>query len=150
MIHQIIIRSKEAFPLTDTRWHTRTIQLIVGVLMLTLYLWISAGILSSLSNLSEILKNGWSHIAERIITDIVLILAMLELIRILQSYLALGRVKVTLILDVALVVLIGELIGLWYKHPTLLEVGLHITVIAVLILLRIVSIRFSPNTIDQL
>ncbi|MDO9312104.1 MAG: hypothetical protein Q7T85_10500 [Nitrosomonas sp.] len=53
--------------------------------------------------------------AVHIIIDIVLILAILELIRILQSYLALGRVKVTFILDVAMVVLIGELIGLWYR-----------------------------------
>ncbi|MCC7091557.1 MAG: phosphate-starvation-inducible PsiE family protein, partial [Nitrosomonas sp.] len=82
------------------------------------------------------------------IVDIVLILAILELIRILQSYLSVGRVKVTFILDVALVVLIGELIGLWYKEYTSVEVGLHIAAITILILLRIVSIRFSPNTID--
>ena len=73
---------------------------------------------------------------------------MLEQIRILQSYLALGRVKVTFILDVALVMLIGELTGLWYKEYTLLEVGLHIAVIAVLTLLRIVSICFSPDAVD--
>ncbi|AEJ00949.1 Protein of unknown function DUF2495 [Nitrosomonas sp. Is79A3] len=148
MINQTIAKRKGTFLLTDTDWHTRTIQLIVGILMLALYLWIGAGILSLLLNLPDILKNGWAYVAEHIIVDIVLILAVLELIRILQSYLALGRVKVTFILDVALVVLIGELIGLWYKEYTLLEVGLHIMVIAVLTLLRIVSIRFSPDAID--
>ncbi len=148
MINQTIAKRKGTFLLTDTDWHTRTIQLIVGILMLALYLWIGAGILSLLLNLPDIPKKGWAYVAEHIIIDIVLILAVLELIRILQSYLALGRVKVTFILDVALVVLIGELIGLWYKEYTLLEVGLHITVIAVLTLLRIVSIRFSPDAID--
>jgi len=148
MINQVIERRRGMFLLTDTEWHTRTIQWIVGVLMLALYLWIGAGILSLLANLPDIIKNGWAYVAEHIIIDIVLILAALELIRILQSYLALGRVKVTFILDVALVVLIGELIGLWYKEYTLLEVGLHITVIAVLTLLRIVSIRFSPDAVD--
>ena len=148
MINQAIAKRKSTFLLTDTDWHTHAIQLIVGVLMLALYLWIGAGILSLLLNLPDILKNGWAHVAERIIIDIVLILAVLELIRILQSYLALGRVKVTFILDVALVVLIGELIGLWYKEYTSLEVSLHIAVIAVLALLRIVSIRFSPDAID--
>lgn len=148
MINHMISKRKNAFLLTDTDWHTRTIQWIVGILMLALYLWIGAGILSVMSNLPQILKNGWATVAEHIIIDIVLILAVLELIRILQSYLAVGRVKVTFILDVALVVLIGELIGLWYKEYTLIEVGLHITVITVLTLLRIVSIRFSPDATD--
>lgn len=148
MINQMISKRKSAFLLTDTDWHTRIIQWIVGILMLALYLWIGAGILSVMSNLPQILKNGWATVAEHIIIDIVLILAVLELIRILQSYLAVGRVKVTFILDVALVVLIGELIGLWYKEYTLIEVGLHITVITVLTLLRIVSIRFSPDATD--
>ncbi len=118
--------------------------------MLALYLWIGAGILNLILSLLDIVKNGWAHVAERIIVDVVLILALLELIRILHSYLVLGRVKVTFILDVALVVLIGELIGLWYKEYTLLEVGLHIAVITILTLLRIVSIRFSPDAVDSL
>ncbi|SDY51771.1 phosphate-starvation-inducible PsiE family protein [Nitrosomonas sp. Nm33] len=148
MIHQEITKRKSIFLLTDTDWHQRTIQLIVGILMLVLYFWIGTGILSLMSNLPHIFKGEWANVAEHIITDVVLILAVLELIRILQSYLAVGRVKVTFILDVALVVLIGELIGLWYKAYTLTEVGLHISVIAVLTLLRIVSIRFSPDAID--
>ncbi|PSJ16981.1 phosphate-starvation-inducible PsiE family protein [Nitrosomonas supralitoralis] len=148
MINPEIKKRKGAFQLTNTNWHIRAIQLIVGILMLALYSWIGAGILNLILSLLDILKSGWTHVAERIIVDIVLILALLELIRILQSYLALGRVKVTFILDVALVVLIGELIGLWYKEYTLLEVGIHIAAITILTLLRIVSIRFSPDAID--
>ena len=148
MINQSIAKEKSVFLLTDSNWHARMIQFIVGILMLALYLWIAAGVLNLLLNLPDILKNGWAQIAEHIIVDIVLILAILELIRVLQSYLSLGRVKVTFILDVALVVLIGELIGLWYKDYTAVEVSLHIATITMLTLLRIVSIRFSPNAID--
>lgn len=148
MNHQAIEKNKNLSALTDTDWHARAIQSIVGILMLALYLWIGTGILGLIVNLQQVLKLGWASIAEHIIIDVVLILAILELIRILQSYLALGRVKVTFILDVALVVLIGELIGLWYKEYTSAEVGLHIAVIVILTLLRIVSIRFSPDAID--
>ena len=148
MTHQAIEKNKNLISLTDTDWHARAIQSIVGILMLALYLWIGIGILGLIVNLQQVLKLGWASIAEHIIIDVVLILAILELIRILQSYLALGRVKVTFILDVALVVLIGELIGLWYKEYTSAEVGLHIAVIVILTLLRIVSIRFSPDAID--
>lgn len=148
MTNHAITKNKNLLLLIDTDWHARAIQSIVGVLMLSLYLWIAAGIIGLIINLQHIVKLGWSSVAEHIIIDVVLILAILELIRILQSYLALGRVKVTFILDVALVVLIGELIGLWYKEYTLTEVGLHIAVIAMLTLLRIVSIRFSPDAVD--
>lgn len=148
MTNHVIAKNKNLFLLIDTDWHARAIQSIVGVLMLSLYLWIAAGIIGLIINLQHIVKLGWASVAEHIIIDVVLILAILELIRILQSYLALGRVKVTFILDVALVVLIGELIGLWYKEYTLTEVGLHIAVIAMLTLLRIVSIRFSPDAVD--
>ena len=148
MINAEILKRKNIFQLIDSDWHLRIIQFIVGILMLVLYLWIGAGILNLMSNLPHILTDGWANVAEHIIIDVVLILAVLELIRILQSYLAVGRVKVTFILDVALVVLIGELIGLWYKAYTLTEVGLHIAVIAVLTLLRIFSIRYSPDAGD--
>ena len=80
------------------------------------------------------------------ITDVVVILAILELIRTLQSYLELGRVKVTLILDAALVVLIGELISLWYSEYTNQEVLLSLAVIALLTVLRIVTTRYSPES----
>lgn len=58
MMNQTIVKRKGAFLLTDTDWHTRTIQLIVGILMLALYLWIGAGVLSLLLHLPDILKNG--------------------------------------------------------------------------------------------
>ncbi len=53
--------------------------------MLALYLWIGADILSLLANLPDVIKNGWTYVAEHIIIDIVLIFAVLELIRILHS-----------------------------------------------------------------
>jgi uncharacterized membrane protein (DUF373 family) len=79
------------------------------------------------------------------INNVVIILASLELIRIFQSYLSIGRVKVTFILDVALVVLIGELISFWYREYNINEVILSVFVISALIVLRIVTTNFSPD-----
>jgi uncharacterized membrane protein (DUF373 family) len=79
------------------------------------------------------------------IKDVVIILASLELIRVFQTYLLMGRVKVTFILDVALVVLIGELISLWYREYSISEVFMSVFVISVLVVLRIVTTKYSPN-----
>ena len=121
------------------------IRLMIGLLMICLNLWLAAGIFSLVQHLWVAITGVWGHEAEKIIVDVVIILAILELVRTLQSYLELGRVKVTLILDAALVVLIGELISLWYRDYTVMEVVLSMGVIALLTLLRIVTVKYSPE-----
>lgn len=83
------------------------------------------------------------------IKDVVILLAALELIMTFQSYLTLGRVKVTFILDAALVVLIGELISLWYRDYVVTDVIVNMSVISILILLRIITTKYSPNNMDE-
>ena len=131
-------------------WHSKVIGMMVGLLMVVIYLWILGGLISLMSHLYNALATQkWSHGAEIMIKDIVIVLAALELIRTLQSYLKLGRVKVTFILDAALVVLIGELISLWYREYTLSEVFVSVSVISILTLLRIITSKFSPDCPEQ-
>ena len=113
--------------------------------MLAIYCWLFAGFIILMIELYQNLFSNWSHGAEAMIKDTVIMLASLELIRTLQSYLQLGRVKVTFIIDVALVVLIGELISLWYVDYEIAEILVNLGVISVLMLLRIVTIKYSPD-----
>ncbi len=121
------------------------VRVLIGLLMIGLSLWLATGIFSLMKHLWLAVTGEWGHEAEKIIIDVVIILAILELVRTLQSYLELGRVKVTLILDAALVVLIGELISLWYRDYTATEVILSMGVITMLTLLRIITVKFSPE-----
>lgn len=121
------------------------VRILIGLLMISLSLWLATGIFSLCNHLWVAVTGEWGHEAEKIIIDVVIILAILELVRTLQSYLELGRVKVTLILDAALVVLIGELISLWYRDYTATEVLLSMGVITMLTLLRIITVKFSPE-----
>jgi uncharacterized membrane protein (DUF373 family) len=130
---------------TQSRLFNRMTRYLVSGLILCLGLWIAGGIYQLLHQFVLAFETDWSHLAEKMIIDAVILLAVLELIRTLQSYLALGRVKVTLILDAALVVLIGELISLWYREYTTREVMLSLTVIVILTLLRIITVKFSPE-----
>ncbi len=133
--------------LLNNEWHAKIIGFLVGVLMLAIYLWIIAGIVNLLAHLYNNFFSNWAHSAESMIKEVVIMLATLELIRTLQSYLTLGRVKVTFILDAALVVLIGELISLWYGEYSTSEVIVNILVISVLTVLRIITTKFSPDDI---
>lgn len=127
------------------RFYGLMVRVLIGLLMICLSLWLATGIFSLLKHLWIAVTGEWGHEAEKIIIDVVIILAILELVRTLQSYLELGRVKVTLILDAALVVLIGELISLWYRDYTATEVVLSMGVITMLTLLRIITVKFSPE-----
>lgn len=135
--------------LLNHEWHSRIIGFLVGMLMVSIYLWILSGFINLLHNLYLSVLTDWTHGAEKMIKDVVILLATLELIRTFQSYLILGRVKVTFILDAALVVLIGELISLWYGDYEVTEVLVNISVISILTLLRIVTTKFSPNCSDD-
>ena len=131
--------------LLNQEWHSRIVGFFIGITMISIYLWMAFGVINLILNLYRSYPDNWSHGAEVMIMDIVIILASLELIRVFQAYLLMGRVKVTFILDVALVVLIGELISLWYKEYSMNEVVMSILVISVLVVLRIITIKFSPD-----
>jgi uncharacterized membrane protein (DUF373 family) len=125
------------------------VKVLIGLLMISLGLWLVTGIFSLFKHMLVAVTGSWGHEAEKIIVDVVIILAILELVRTLQSYLELGRVKLTLILDASLVVLIGELISLWYRDYTTIEVMLSMGVITMLTLLRIVTVKFSPELCSE-
>mgnify|MGYP000538379329 FL=1 len=129
----------------SNEWHSHIIGFFIGILMMAIYLWMASGFINLLVGLYYSYPDNWSHGAEGMIKDTVIILASFELIRVFQSYLLIGRVKVTFILDVALVVLIGELISLWYAERNTNEVLLSIFVITSLIALRIITTKFSPD-----
>jgi len=113
--------------------------------MIITSVWIFSGILALVVNLSHVFEQGWEPVAHHSVMKIITMLSLLELLRTLYSYLQLGRVKVTFILDGALVVLIVELMGLWYREYTSMDVILSLVVIVTLVLLRIVTSKYSPH-----
>ncbi|OGT79623.1 MAG: hypothetical protein A3J35_04160 [Gammaproteobacteria bacterium RIFCSPLOWO2_02_FULL_52_10] len=130
-------------------WHATVIRFLVGILLITIYFWILEGTASLLIQLYFDGFSGWPQGAEAMIKKVVIMLAAFELIRTLQSYLILGRVKVTFILDAALVVLIGELLSLWYGGHDATQVVTNLTVIALLTVLRIITTKYSPDLQDD-
>jgi len=127
------------------RFYPALVRSLTGLAIIALCAWMGAGVIVLVLDLGQVLKSGWTSVAERAIIDTLIMLALLEVIRTLQSYLKLGRVRVTFILDTALVVLIGELMGLWFREYAPEKVLLGLGVIVALVVLRIVTARFSPE-----
>lgn len=119
------------------------VRSITGLLIMALALWLLAGVVKLMIALYQGLVGVWAHSAEEMVVSTLIMLALLEIIRTLQAYLELGRVRLTFILDTALVVLIGELIGLWFKDYTTGKVLLSLMVISMLVVLRIITAKYS-------
>jgi len=123
------------------------IRILTGLLIVVLCAWMLVGGINMVLALGNAFGNGWASAAEHMIINALILLALLEVIRTLQAYLKLGRVRVTFILDTALVVLISELLGLWFREYAPEKVLLGLGVIITLVVLRIVTMRFSPEPI---
>jgi uncharacterized membrane protein (DUF373 family) len=127
------------------RFYPALVRSLTGLAIVALCAWMGTGVIVLVLDLGKVFASGWASVAERAIIDTLIMLALLEVIRTLQSYLKLGRVRVTFILDTALVVLIGELMGLWFREYAPEKVLLGLGVIVALVVLRIVTARFSPE-----
>lgn len=123
------------------------IRILTGLLIVVLCAWMLVGGINMVLALGSAFGSGWASAAEHMIINALVLLALLEVIRTLQAYLKLGRVRVTFILDTALVVLISELMGLWFREYAPEKVLLGLGVIVTLVALRIVTMRFSPEPI---
>lgn len=121
------------------------IRLLTGLLIVVLCGWMAAGGAHMVWALVQATGERWASAAEHVIINSLILLALLEVIRTLQAYQRLGRVRVTFILDTALVVLIGELMGLWFREYAPEKVLLGLGVIVTLVILRIVTARYSPD-----
>jgi len=122
------------------------IRILTGLLIVVLCAWMLVGGINMVLALGNAFGSGWASAAEHMIINALILLALLEVIRTLQAYLKLGRVRVTFILDTALVVLISELMGLWFREYAPEKVLLGLGVIVTLVALRIVTAKFSPES----
>jgi uncharacterized membrane protein (DUF373 family) len=123
----------------------KLIRLLTWTLICILCLWMGVGTIKMGLALKEVLEQSWTLTIEHVIINSLIMLALLEVIRTLQAYLTLGYVRVVFILDTALVVLIGELMGLWFREYMPMKVLLSLGVIAALTFLRILFSRFSRD-----
>lgn len=90
-------------------------------------------------------SNGLHTALKELIINVLMVLAVFELFRTVKAYFTEGRVKVTYIIDTALVVVITEIMGFWHREVEIMRVALAIALVITLMCVRIMAIRFSPK-----
>lgn len=103
------------------------------------------GIVKTFLELELIFTESLEDALRHLLINVITLLAVLEVLRTMLSYVNEGRVRVTFIVDTVLIVMLNELISSWFKGATLSMVFLLIMIIFTLISVRILAIRFSPG-----
>lgn len=121
------------------------ITLFLRLLVLVALIGFFGGIIKTLLSLQLLFDHSVEESLRELLLNVITLLAVVEVIRTVMSYLSEGRVKVTFIVDTVLIVMLNEVISLWFKGPTLTSVIILVIMIVVLIFVRLLAIRFSPD-----
>ncbi len=62
--------------LIPNEWHSRIIGFFIGILMVAIYLWMASGFINLLIGLYHSYPDNWSHGAEGMIKDTVIVLGV--------------------------------------------------------------------------
>ncbi len=123
---------------------------LLSLLLVVLLAGMAFGIIGAgfdlLGDAGRLFSSHGLHLALKdLVMNALMVLAVFELFRTVKAYFTEGRVRVTYIIDTALVVVITEIMGFWYREVEIMRVSLAIALVVTLMCVRIMAIRFSPN-----
>ncbi len=130
-----------------SRWFGRAVDLVVKLLVPLAILALVMGIARVFLDLGSVWRSPSIAAAfDVLVTDILSMFVVIELLRSIVEYFEVHRIKITFILDAALVFVLREvMIGLYRHALGAGEVGALALLLLVLGALRIAAVRFSPE-----
>lgn len=121
------------------------IKIVLSLLIVTILLALLGGVVKTLFDLSLLFSLDVDVALRRIILDILILLAVVEIFRTTLTYFTEGRIKVTFIIDTILVVMLTEVITLWFNNMEFGRLWAILILISTLVVMRIITIKYSPN-----
>ena len=128
-----------------TAWWIKGIKLVLSLLILTILLALTGGVIKTLLDLTLLLHNPVEVALRQIIIDTLILLAVVEVFKTTLTYFSEGRVKVTFIVDTILVVMLTEVISEWFKGVHVEQFAILGVILLALAVIRVLAVRFSPT-----
>ena len=124
------------------------VKIILSIVIIVIIVTMGLMAFKSILMLKGVLKEtSIQNISKIVIVNVLMILALLEVFRTALLYFTEGRIKVTYIIDTALVVVISEVTTFWFKDIEYEKLIMVIAIVFTLIIARILTIRFSPTKV---
>jgi uncharacterized membrane protein (DUF373 family) len=127
------------------RYFVRGVKGVISLLIVAVLLALLGGVVKTFIDLYGMLTHTLQETLRQVILDILVLLAMIEIFKTILTYYTEGRVKVTFIVDTILVVMLTELLSLWFGEPSLTQIGAVLGILAVLGGLRVLAVQYSPG-----
>lgn len=118
------------------------LELILSVGLFLNLIKIFYDIYSSYPNINEITK----HLINNALSMFILI----EIIKSINDYIYYKRIRISVVLDVSIIILLRELVLGLYQHTISESFAIMITgIIFIMIIARAITIKFSPNNYNK-
>jgi|SRR3989344_5511802 len=124
---------------------SKSITLLLRLLIIVLLIGFFGGIAKTFWDLRLIIDRPVIEALRQLILNVLILLAVIEVVRTVLGYLSDGRVRVTFIVDTVIIVMLMEVISSWFKGVNLETWIILMITILTLIMIRILAIRFSPD-----
>lgn len=125
---------------------SQIITVLLRLLVIVALIGFGGGIIKTLLDLELLFHESVEEALRQLLLNVITLLAVIEIVKTVMSYLSDGRVKVTYIVDTVLIVMLNEIISLWFKGPNIQSVSLLGIIISMLIFVRLLAIKFSPDS----
>ncbi len=144
--------------LSTTDWHpeieitslfVKGIKIILSLLIITTLLALFGGVVKTAIDLSLLFSSSLDIALRKIILDVLILLAVVEIFRTILAYFTEGRIKVTFIIDTIIVVMLTEVMTLWFNEMEYGKLWAILILIGTLGALRIMTIKFSPSCKEE-
>jgi uncharacterized membrane protein (DUF373 family) len=118
------------------------LELILSVGLFLNLIKILYDIYSSYPNINEIIK----HLVNNALSMFILI----EIIKSINDYIYFKRIRISVVLDVSIIILLRELVLGLYQHTISESFAIMISgIIFIMIIARAITIKFSPNNYNK-
>jgi len=117
---------------------------VLSLLILTILIALTGGVIKTFLDIRLLFGAAVEVGLRQIIVDTLILLAVVEVFKTTVTYFSEGRVKVTFIVDTILVVMLTEIISLWFKEADQGKLLLLGAILLTLGAVRIVAVRCSP------
>jgi len=132
-----------------TVYFSTVIRFLLNILLIVLVGALAVGVFKSGYDLVNSLHEPLEKLLQQMLLDIVFIVALVEIGITILAYLKHGSVHVRYIVDTILIIMLNEIVSLWFKKPDLQEaIGIAV-ILATLAAIRVSVIKFAPLDASQ-
>ena len=121
------------------------IKIVLSLLIITILTALAGGVLMTFVELHLLFSSPLEIALRQVIVNTLILLAIVEVFKTTLTYFSEGRVKVTFIVDTILVVMLTEVISMWFRDAPLEKWSILGGILIALAIIRIVAVQWSPT-----